>query len=63
MQAVREAILFSNLLFYYRRMWQRGFCIGGRGNNCPLRHYYNERDESLQQVFFLEHNGLLYVFI
>jgi len=31
------------------KMWQRGFCIGGRGNNCPLRHYYNERDESLQQ--------------
>lgn len=30
-------------------MWQRGFCIGGRGNNCPLRHYYNDSDSALQQ--------------
>ena len=30
-------------------MWQKGFCIGGRGNKCPLRHYYNEWDGPLQQ--------------
>ena len=31
------------------KMWQQGFCIGGRGNNCPLRHYYNEWDGPLKQ--------------
>jgi len=39
------------------KMWQRGFCIGGRGNNCPLRHYYNERDESLQQSKRFQETG------
>jgi len=31
------------------KSWQNGFCIGGRGNNCPLRHYYNETDGQLAQ--------------
>ena len=31
-------------------MWQKGFCIGGRGNNCPLRHFYNEHDGPMLQV-------------
>ena len=26
------------------RSWKNGSCIGGRGNSCPLRHYYTERD-------------------
>jgi len=31
------------------KSWQNGFCIGGRGNNCPLRHYYNDGDRPLAQ--------------
>jgi len=31
------------------KSWQNGFCIGGRGNSCPLRHYYNETDGQLAQ--------------
>ena len=32
-------------------MWQKGYCIGATGNSCKLRHYYNEMDGALMQVF------------
>jgi len=32
------------------RMWQKGFCIGATGNNCKLRHYYNDMDGAIMQA-------------
>lgn len=32
------------------RRWQAGECIGGRGNNCLLRHYYNNTDQVVHQA-------------
>jgi len=40
------------------KSWQNGFCIGGRGNNCPLRHYYNERDGPLAQSKRFQDSGV-----
>jgi len=31
-------------------MWQKGFCIGATGNNCKLRHYYNDMDGAIMQA-------------
>merc|ERR1719436_708785 len=39
-------------------MWQKGFCIGGRGNNCPLRHYYNEHDGPMLQSKRFQDSGI-----
>ena len=38
------------LVTYLYRMWQKGFCTGGRGNNCPRRHFYNENDGPVLEV-------------
>ena len=32
------------------RSWKNGSCIGGRGNSCPLRHYYTERDGQVAEA-------------
>lgn len=32
------------------KMWQKGFCIGATGNNCKLRHYYNDMDGAIMQA-------------
>jgi len=32
------------------RMWQKGYCIGSTGNNCKLRHYYNDMDGAIMQA-------------
>ena len=48
-------ICATNDFFCCYRMWQKGFCIGATGNSCKLRHYYNEMDGALMQVF-IPHN-------
>ena len=40
------------------RSWQNGFCIGGRGNSCQLRHYYNERDGQVAQAKRFQDSGV-----
>ena len=40
------------------KLWQKGTCIEVRGNNCPFRHYFNERDGSLAQSERFQDSGV-----
>ena len=50
--------IVKHLTYLFYRSWQNGFCIGGRGNSCPLRHYYNERDGQLAQSKRFQDSGV-----
>ena len=56
--ASKPGIINNEFLMFVFRSWQNGFCIGGRGNNCPLRHYYNERDGQLAQSKRFQDSGV-----
>ena len=40
------------------RSWKNGSCIGGRGNSCPLRHYYTERDGQVAEAKRFQDSGV-----